>query len=432
MKMEFQNIPVSEKLNQVVENSLEQIYTQQRKRRAKSWAVKGSAIAAAFVVCAFVCISNPSIAAELPLMGHIFERMDLEKKYEYGFFGDYSDIGTALEDEAVAKKLNDVENIEQMEQVSAYTKSVNGIAVTLSEIYCNDQAMYLTVQLKSETPLAITNDFWFDLDCSFDFTSADNEQLVYIQGEYIDEYTYVGLLRLDMNFQIADDEGYKEEVEQLKKAGEWEYENDAIVTAVYQKYLTKVEIPDQFTCTLKLNKLSGTLINAESIKDIKTKEEKANMSEEEWREYYKYEELEIAGPWEYTLNVKKNTEDTQVVMINDVNELGIGFEKVVKDRFEITMYDCYTDDAVCIDYFPVMLDADGILMDYGSSGSCETLAINGRDVSKVDVFLIDYYAWMDELKGDKWRQPGALTEDGRTYKELLLERCAYHKEVVFE
>lgn len=59
-------------------------------------------------------------------------------------------------------------------------------------------------------------------------------------------------------------------------------------------------------------------------------------------------------------------------------------------------------------------------------------AINDRDISKVDIFLIDFETWMDELKGDYWRQPNVLTEDGRTYRELLLERCAYHKEVVFE
>lgn len=109
----------------------------------------------------------------------------------------------------------------------------------------------------------------------------------------------------------------------------------------------------------------------------------------------------------------------------------IGIEKVVKDRFEITMYEIYPDEVTGTDYFPVMLDADGILMDYGSNSTINTVAINNRDVSRVDIFLIDYYKWMDELKGDRWKQPGALTEDGRTYKELLLEECAFHTEVIF-
>ena len=171
------------------------------------------------------------------------------------------------------------------------------------------------------------------------------------------------------------------------------------------------------------------------------------MSDDEWLEYMnqwynenpdwsmmpnEHENQVFNGSWQFTIEVQKNTDDTQIVEVNEVNELGVGIEKVVKDRFEITMYDTYADGVYGTDYVPVMLDAEGILMDYGSSGSVNTVAINDRDVSRVDVFLIDYYKWMDSLKGDKWRQAGALTEDGRTYKELLLAECAYHTEVVFE
>ncbi len=61
-----------------------------------------------------------------------------------------------------------------------------------------------------------------------------------------------------------------------------------------------------------------------------------------------------------------------------------------------------------------------------------------HDVSKIDVFLMDWNQWMDELKVIYWNQPegywdapDARTEDGRTFKELLLDACAYHKEVRF-
>ena len=148
---------------------------------------------------------------------------------------------------------------------------------------------------------------------------------------------------------------------------------------------------------------------------------------------YDNQSVSYQGTWDFQLDITMDDSVTQVVELNDYNELGIGFEKVVKDRFEITMYDAYKDASKRADYFPVMLDADGRLMDYGEGGGLvNTVAINDRDVSKVDIFLIDAITWLDELKGDYWRQPGALTEDGRTYRELLLERCAYHKEIVFE
>ena len=84
---------------------MEQVYTQSRRSKAKSWAIKGGAIAAAFVMGAFVCISNPSIAAELPFIGHIFERMD-----QFAYPGDYSEVGEPLETETVGAELDNSEN----------------------------------------------------------------------------------------------------------------------------------------------------------------------------------------------------------------------------------------------------------------------------------------------------------------------------------
>ncbi len=70
-----------------------------------------------------------------------------------------------------------------------------------------------------------------------------------------------------------------------------------------------------------------------------------------------------------------------------------------------------------------------------SNGNVNTVPIQDRDVSKIDVYLVDYIRWMDELglKGDIWYEnPDMRTEDGRTMKEVLDEEAAYHKEVKFE
>ena len=139
------------------------------------------------------------------------------------------------------------------------------------------------------------------------------------------------------------------------------------------------------------------LLNPEPINYGKSAEELAAMSDEEWEQYmtqyvnehpdlYDGQSVLYKGTWDFELDITMDDSVTQVVELNDYNELGIGFEKVVKDRFEITMYDAYKDESKCIDYCPVMLDADGRLMDYGSGGWINTVAINGRDVSKVDIF----------------------------------------------
>jgi alkyl sulfatase BDS1-like metallo-beta-lactamase superfamily hydrolase len=91
----------------------------------------------------------------------------------------------------------------------------------------------------------------------------------------------------------------------------------------------------------------------------KTAEELEAMSEEEWHDFMtqwlndhpdwgwhnEHEYAAFEGDWNFTLNITKNTEDTQTVWVNEVNDQGIDIEKVVKDRFEITVYDTYTGDA---------------------------------------------------------------------------------------
>ncbi|MBQ9983097.1 MAG: DUF4179 domain-containing protein [Lachnospiraceae bacterium] len=432
MKMEFQNIPVSEKLDQVVENSLEQVYTQSRRSRAKSWAIKGGAIAATFVMGAFVCISNPSIAAGLPFVGHIFERLD-----KFAYPGDYSEVGEPLEADTVGAELDNSQSAEEMEAVSEYTKTVDGMTITLSEVYCNAQALNITVQIKSEEPLPETSGgFYCYTSEKYSFTPSVMDDVVYIKGEMIDAYTYAGVMRFDLNERAKDDSALQEVIG--KDTG---FVTDA---EVIDKYVKDVVVPENFTLHLIMTDITGDLLNPEPIDYGKSVEELNAMSEKEWHDYmvqyenehpdlYEGQSVSYKGTWDFELDITMDNTATQVVELNDYNELGIGFEKVVKDRFEITMYDAYKDESKRIDYFPVMLDADGILMDYGSVGGLvNTVAINGRDVSKVDIFLIDWDLWMEELKGDKWRQPGAMTEDGRTYRELLLEKCAYHKEVVFE
>lgn len=346
MRNEFDNIPIPEKLDEVISTKMKVIRKEGKVRRAKQWMATGLTAAIVLVCSVVFCAKNPAFAEKIPLIGHIFERT--QNSYEY-FSGDYNGIG------------------ERLEGVSA----ASGITITLSEAYCNSQALYLTMEIKSEKPFPEMDSWQLFTEEEYDYKSEKEYDAPDLQGEFIDPCTFAGTVRMNLDYN-----------------GEG------------------ITVPDKFNMELKITEIFLSIDG----NDV----------------YYE-------GPWEFSLTVKKKMQDTQVVNINETNELGIGFEKVVKDRFEIVMYDLYDDPAMAIDYFPVMLDADGRLMDYGNDPNCTVLDIADRDVSKVDIFLIDYYLWMDELKGDIWRQENPpLTDDGRTYKELLLEKCAYHKEVVFE
>ena len=142
--MEFKDIAVPEKLDVVVEQSLQRVQEEQRAKRRRSWIAKGCGMAAVLACGVMVGVANPSFATNLPLVGHIFETM--QDKFSYG--GNYNGIGEVLEENSEDFTNTTGENTE--DKTSKYTQTVDGVTVTLSEVYCNKQALYLTLEIYSE------------------------------------------------------------------------------------------------------------------------------------------------------------------------------------------------------------------------------------------------------------------------------------------
>lgn len=418
------------------------IYTEQRRKRLRRGIMGGICAAAAFAGGVFFCVSNPTMAANIPVIGHIFEEMQENFRYK----GDYSDIGEPLEEGEIAFKLENSESAEEMEQISRYTKTADGLTVTLSEVYCNDQALYISMQMKAEEEFPGISGFQCNTTEKYSFNPTQSSDVPQIEGEFVDEHTFAGMLRFDLNSKIYDLSGYEAAREAVLAAGqEWDDNSESVNM---ENSLKTAEIPDEFTLELSIDKIYGTLTNPDKPDYGKTEEERLAMSDEEWDAFMNnwYKEnpdwadfwtehiyAVFDGPWEFTLNVKKNTSDTKVIELHDINDRGIGMEKIVKDRFEITMYTAYSNQADKGNYMPVMLDANAKLMEYGTGIDNNTVAIGDRDVSKVDVFLIGYDKWMYELKEIYWRNPKDRTEkDDRDFRQILLKECAYHIEVVFE
>ena len=63
-----------------------------------------------------------------------------------------------------------------------------------------------------------------------------------------------------------------------------------------------------------------------------------------------------------------------------------------------------------------------------SDGSINNYAIQDRNVSSIDVYLVDYIQYMDNLKVRYYNED---MENGE-WKTLLEENARYHKTVVLE
>ena len=73
------------------------------------------------------------------------------------------------------------------------------------------------------------------------------------------------------------------------------------------------------------------------------------------------------------------------------------------------------------------LDADGNRLPYNDSfGNCAFYTIQDRDISTIDIYILDYIEYMDELKGDDnyYNNENKAPED--KWSTLLEERCFYH------
>ena len=130
------------------------------------WMKLGGRIAggmAAVLAVGFIfCAVNPVMAKNLPVVGGLFEIL----QDNVSFFGDFSDHATTLEavdtteTDTEGNSSEDTEAGQDMtKDDTAYTKTADGLTITCSEVYANSQAVYVTMQFKSDNPFPKTETF---------------------------------------------------------------------------------------------------------------------------------------------------------------------------------------------------------------------------------------------------------------------------------
>lgn len=274
---------------------------QKDRKRLRSAFVKGAgSLAAAAAVFSVVCISNPALAANIPLVGHIFEEIGSS----LGFSGDYSKYVQPLTEDNLIKasEVSESETVSETDgesaaavSDSAYSKTVDGVTVKLSEVYCNDAALYLSLLIESEDAFPETfTDQWgkqsIHLYDSYGEFSYNPEKIYlsnYLDGKFVDDHTYAAALRIDLqetNIRMDSEkfeDARKEFVAQLLEMSieEVEADTDAAYAKAaealgqeelydnlsdvggpsYADYLTDINIPEEFTLNLDIPMIVGTL-----------------------------------------------------------------------------------------------------------------------------------------------------------------------------
>lgn len=375
-KKEYQEI-LSMQLTEsaLVRSKIEDAYGQIRtggRKDTKSFYNKGlkglitgmSAVAAALVLSVTVCVSNPALAAKLPFIGNIFQTVSEDSSYP----GDFSKDAMQL------VKPGEEEN-------NPYVQTNNGITFTISECNYESMAMYLAVSIESEAGFSdMMQNFarygsyaeedesemytkystlYIGSTSTADFSKAGKGiyegdpakgtvSPYYIQGKFIDEHTFAGIIRVDLMHMAI-----------LDGADGWNYINNE-------------DIPEEFAYTLK-------------VTDI----------------FADYEGEHLAGNWDFSFDVKLNHENTIKKEIGKTNEQGIGISKVTKTAYELYATLELPEGKNEADYCVAICDAEGKPLE--SQGEyAEIYSIYNRDVSKVTIYVVDYETYMNECKGNNY------------------------------
>lgn len=244
MQIRFDEITVpEERLDAVVGRNMRKVRdiykVRQRRRNLARWA----SAAAAVVLITVFCFTNPVLAAKIPLIGHIFKQVQDEQRYS----GNFDEVAQPLTDDN--------------------SSTSEGVTLTLSEIYCNKEALYVSAMIETEEPFPeevkesnmmggvdIGYHMYIEAEQEFDFMTAPEsyepeewpgEEYTWneldMKGEYVDEHTFVGVIRIDFNlyptglFEVPDDFNWKlkagriSTMDSYEKSGSWEFETDVSV-----------------------------------------------------------------------------------------------------------------------------------------------------------------------------------------------------------
>lgn len=409
-------------------------------------------LAAVLAVGFIICVSDPVMARDLPLVGSLFEKL----QDNVSFFGNFADNASVLEEpeaatpgETTPEETSSAETSPQ--ENNLYTKTCDGLTITFSEIYANDQAIYLT--MSAETPDAFPETMKDQngkpivsllASTGFDFKEDGAPEIQYynLEGAFLDEHTYSCILRIDlaeaardfteynkqydlMTQEVLDemgvsmddlndetDEGYallSEFVDKVSAKG-----------GALQSYIKTIDIPDSFRLSLHITELRGDRPFDES--EVNTEDPGS----------FEVPQYIFEGNWDFEIPVTVDTSRTVTLDINETNENGIGLKSVTKTPYELTVQELY-DEGADSDCFLVALDAQGNRLPYNdSSGNTNNFAIQDRDISTVDIYILDYVQYMDELKGEENYNNNENKPDGEKWGDLLEQYAKYHKTLHFE
>lgn len=360
-----------EKLDQILKQALApeindwEIQVHRRRKGVMKELGKIGKAVAAVVVVAVIGIGglgclNPVLAAKIPLIGKIFEKVEDDVIYS----GDYTEKGTVLTNEDQAGNLD----------TSDYSVSDNGITLTASEIYCDGYSIFLTVNIEAEdadfthipehyTGMNVADGrtaagFYIGGTWSVDGNSPERLENTF-DGKVIDSHTFAGMLKVNLAEKISGSGEFSLNVDGLG------YDDDRI--------LDSEEISASHWTDGSWHIVLPFEVNGMDVKTIEVGEEKDSITLEDV----------VISP--YQVIVHTTTPGKQRELTDDRREKLLSKDPDMTDAemFEILGWSYEPCQTICFDQDGEMLYADMEMA--GRAG----FAVQGKEIKTLHIFIFD-------------------------------------------
>lgn len=322
--------------------------------------IAAAAVAAAVIGILGLGYLNPALAAKLPLIGKIFERVEEDATYS----GDYTEKGTVLTNEDSSGKLD----------TQDYSVSDSGITLTASEVYCDGYSIFLTVNIEAkEADFTHIPEHYTGMNAADSRTTAGfyingtwstdgslPERLANtFEGKVIDSHTFAGMLKIELEQKTEGSGQLNLNVTGLGYDDDRMLDGEEITASHWTEGSWNIAVPFE--------------VNGADVKTIEVGEQNGNITLEDV----------VISPYQVIVHAATPGEQRELTEDRKEKLLSKDPDLTDAEMFEILGWSyepCYT---ICFNQDGEMLYPDAEMP--GRAG----FAVQGKEVKTLYVFIFD-------------------------------------------
>lgn len=180
----FDEIKIPSQIDGVINQNIQRALLEKSKP-TRNYRKVITGVSASLLLFTVLGISNPAIASKMSIIQNVFET--IQKNFFYGS-DQYSTYSTSIGE----------------------TITSNGVSITLSEVLCDGENLYISYIVEKDPPFLyqleedgskITKLYpnYSENKVSFSDKTPKQIQINEIQGEFIDDYTFVGMTQFELH-----------------------------------------------------------------------------------------------------------------------------------------------------------------------------------------------------------------------------------------